>query len=864
MASTRRIRSALMCSARGATFVGPLLATLVFAACSDSPMGPESTGPKGSPTDRSLLAPSAKASAAWTGLRQLSGHLTPKIESAPVVGPVEPSKELNLTLGLEVKDRAGLKAAMEDVSSPRSPSYRKYLTPEGFADRYGATAADYQKLLDWAASNRLKVTTHRNRLAAEASGAVADIESAFHVRMQYRLRPDGSQFYAPDTEPSLDAGVPLEHVGSLDDYVLPRRAGDQGGGGSGPSGARTGADFRNAYAPGYTRAGAGQSIGIVMIASDGFYPIDVTNYFTYTSINTFPQPLPVIVEGPPITGVTSGEGDADVQMALSMAPEAQVYAFTGVTEDAILQDMADYPQVKQLSSSIGWVWDSIGLTAMTQFALQGQSFFESSGDAPWGATLGCYFNGSQSPKADYLLPIPLTIVGGSALNMTGTPPATAYGTEDPWWVSSTEGGFGGPECFTDGGGIPIPFYQLGLSNTANQGSNTYRNAPDVAAEAAYVFIYINYNGVSTPSGFVGTSVSAPLWAGFMALVNQWADIAGYDPVGFANPALYDLASSPSSYALNFNDIVGATGGSDYAAVAGYDLVTGLGSPTTALIGDLAEFSGRAVGLPTILEWNGSAFVASGYSFCASSISVAPAAFGIKNGDPWATGCGTNADGNTGVWRMQTGGVWNKMESDVAVQVAVSPTGAAWAINVSDDIQAGNILYWDTTTNAFVPNPTGGCGLSISVGPDSFGLTNGTPWVTGCDTNPDGNHGVWQMQTGGAWKKMEADVAVQIAVSPTGSAWAINAAGDILYWDSTKEAFVLNPTGGCATSIGVGPDAFGLTNGTPWVTGCDTNPDGNHGVWQMQTGGAWKKMEADVAVQIAVSPGGTPWATTTGN
>jgi hypothetical protein len=73
-----------------------------------------------------------------------------------------------------------------------------------------------------------------------------------------------------------------------------------------------------------------------------------------------------------------------------------------------------------------------------------------------------------------------------------------------------------------------------------------------------------------------------------------------------------------------------------------------------------------------------------------------------------------------------------------------------------------------------------------------------------------------MEAGGAWVTMQTDAATHLAVSPEGYAWALNKSGEILYWDGSE--FVQNANGGCATSIGVGPSAFGLTNGTPWTTG----------------------------------------------
>jgi hypothetical protein len=254
----------------------------------------------------------------------------------------------------------------------------------------------------------------------------------------------------------------------------------------------------------------------------------------------------------------------------------------------------------------------------------------------------------------------------------------------------------------------------------------------------------------------------------------------------------------------------------------------------------------------IYYWNGKNF--NNYSVaCAGWIAVGPNSRGLTNGTPWTTGCHTDTAGNASVYQMQTGGAWVEMEQDVATQVAVSPEGNAWAI-----ARNGNILYWNGSK--FVENAAGGCATSIGVGPNSRGLTHGTPWMTGCGADAAGNHTVYQMQTGGKWVEMEIHVAKQVAVSPEGIAWAIAANGNILYWNGSK--FVENAAGGCATSIGVGPSSSSLPNGTPWVTGCTLFADENYAVYQMQSGGAWLKLEDDVGRQIAVSPEGNAWVGST--
>jgi uncharacterized repeat protein (TIGR01451 family) len=132
--------------------------------------------------------------------------------------------------------------------------------------------------------------------------------------------------------------------------------------------------------------------------------------------------------------------------------------------------------------------------------------------------------------------------------------------------------------------------------TANQGSTTMRNLPDVALTGDNIFIIVD--GVGEP-GIGGTSCAAPLWAGFIALVNQQAAQEGLGVVGFVNPALYALAKTPG-YTNYFRDVV--TGSNtwsqspnEFFAVTNFDLCDGLGSPNgTNLINALATASNAPV------------------------------------------------------------------------------------------------------------------------------------------------------------------------------------------------------------------------------------------------------------------------------
>jgi xanthomonalisin len=122
-------------------------------------------------------------------------------------------------------------------------------------------------------------------------------------------------------------------------------------------------------------------------------------------------------------------------------------------------------------------------------------------------------------------------------------------------------------------------------------STTWRNSPDVAAEANFDNPTV-VNG-SFVTGYGGTSFATPRWAGFLALVNQQSVANGKGTVGFINPTLYNVGRS-LSYSSAFHDIASGSNppssgtGGGFSAVPGYDLVTGWGSPAGAsLIGLLA-------------------------------------------------------------------------------------------------------------------------------------------------------------------------------------------------------------------------------------------------------------------------------------
>jgi uncharacterized repeat protein (TIGR01451 family) len=528
----------------------------------------------------------------------LPGHVPVAVSRAvtQASGRLDGGKTMRLSISLPLRNQEALSDLIRQVSDPKSPNYGHYLTPAQFTDLFGPTEADYQKVVAFAQANKLEIVQkHPNRVILSVSGKAADIEKAFHVTLRTYPHPrENRTFFAPDTDPTVDSTLPILDVSGLDDYSIPHpnlhmrtlaQAQASPAAGSGPGGSYQGTDFRKAYAPGATLTGSGQNVGLVQF--DGFFASDIAAYKNQIGLGTGgPNIVIVPIDG----GVSSpgggnGEVSLDISMVMSMAPGAgTIYVYEAPNPSPwvdILNRMVNDNSSKQLSSS--WGGGIVGPGAQQifqQMAVQGQSFFQASGDSD------AYTANGQNP---ILFPSDspyITVVGGTTLT---TDSSANYTSETVWNWGITMGldGIG------SSGGIsqtfPIPSWQTNINMAARGGSSTKRNIPDVALTADNVLVFFNSGQAAA---FGGTSCAAPLWAGFTALVNQKAAVNSRPPVGFINPAIYAIANS-ASYNSCFHDTTAGNNtwsGSPtlFNAVAGYDLCTGLGTPNgTNLINTLA-------------------------------------------------------------------------------------------------------------------------------------------------------------------------------------------------------------------------------------------------------------------------------------
>ncbi len=516
---------------------------------------------------------------------------------AQMVGSPSPDKVMTLDVVLPVHDREGLKALALAVSDPDSPLFRHYLTPAEFTVRFGPSQADYATVVSYMEERGLKVVGgSRDGMEVQVRGSVDKVERAFHVTMRnYKHPAENRTFFSPDREPTTDMAVKLWHVSGMDNFSIPHpkyvKRSDYAAAkgisvdavvshattGSGPSASFLGSDMRAAYYGGTALTGAGQHVALFE-----YYGTDLADLTTYYKnigqTNTVPITL-ISTDGTSTSCLArnncdDGEQELDITQALGMAPGlAGLEMYVGSTDTAIISAMTTHSPLA-LAIGCSWGWTPADASTLDPYfekmAVQGQSFFVASGDNSTWKKSGA---AEAWPGDD----AHIISVGGTDLV---TASAGGAWKSETAWVDS--GGGISPDR------VAIPSWQQisGVVTTANKGSTTLRNGPDVAANANFTFYTCDNQTTCQANAYGGTSFAAPMWAGLVALANQQAASQGKAAVGFFNPKIY-AQNVTSSYSTGFHDITSGKSGS-YSAGTAFDLVTGWGSPKPAVITQLLQ------------------------------------------------------------------------------------------------------------------------------------------------------------------------------------------------------------------------------------------------------------------------------------
>jgi subtilase family serine protease len=252
-----------------------------------------------------------------------------------------------------------------------------------------------------------------------------------------------------------------------------------------------------------------------------------------------------------------------VEWAHAIAPRANILLVEASSATfASLMAAVDYAAAHAHVVSMSWgASDFAGETGYDyHFNRSGVVFTAASGDSGTGVLYP-----AASPY--------VVAVGGTTLHLSGTGALTAAETA---WSGS-------------GGGVSPHEAEPGYQTAFGISSGSKRGSPDVSYDANpgtgfAVYDSTPYAGLSGWMVFGGTSAGAPQWAALVALADQARVAAGRGYLssnGLSAAPEYGAATGASSYAANYRDVTsGSNGGGSSVTLAhaGYDFVTGLGSP----------------------------------------------------------------------------------------------------------------------------------------------------------------------------------------------------------------------------------------------------------------------------------------------
>jgi len=577
----------------------------------------------------------------------LQGEL-PKLPSdASRLGAVPGSQTLHLDVSLAGQNPAGLSEEVAAVSTPGSPSYHHYLTSAQFAAAYGPSAAEVQQVSTTLRAEGLTVGTPTSgSTLLPVSGTAHTVSAVFDTPLESVRLPGHVTSMVNTAAPEVPAALTDDITGVVglsglsQEHALLRRdarrpsltigtspvvtSANTTGPGSGPQ-ACPAAATAAANEDGYTstqlagyyglsqlfaqgRTGVGQTIGIVEF--EQFSSADIAAFQACYGLN---NPVrTVVVDGTP-SGSPSGSGEAalDIEMAVANAPSSSiiVYEAPNETSDGTALDLYNRIATDDLAQVVTTSWGecesentpdtaaSAENAVFERMAAQGQTMVAASGDNGSEDCFSAFTNAGATGLAvddPGSQPDVLSVGGTSLVN-------GAVATQSVW--NNCNGtGLGACQQYSGngatGGGYsevwPRPVWQPSGANE--------RAVPDLSSSAdpAHgVAFYFAKNGGWSSIG--GTSIVSPEIGGFLADVNQGCAATA----GLVAPTLYaaDNAANFTDVTTGNNDFTGTNNGS-YAASAGYDTATGLGTPQEQNLGIALQGAGGCPSVAALSAYSG--------------------------------------------------------------------------------------------------------------------------------------------------------------------------------------------------------------------------------------------------------------------
>ena len=540
------------------------------------------------------------------------------------LGALPASEPLSVVVGLASRDPQGLAAFVNATEVPGTADYHHFLSAGAADAQFGASPGAVGAAEAYFAGYGLSTAVNPDGLVLSVSGPGPALGRAFATAFDTYRSADGAIFVAHASAASLPPVAPwtgafglatdldltpgAEPVG---DAVRPSTCSSVEGANNTPEELATAYDYAKLDASGIN--GTGETIAVFDAYSAAENQTELASDLQcFAAVNglpttglTFLYPVPTTADLN-ASGTNSAwavEDALDVEWAHAAAPGATVEMVFSPNPAEGLYFAVDWVVAHHAADilSMSWGEPEVGVydpstmpcasacNASTDGSFdildpvlelagaEGMTAFSASGDC--GSADGTSGVSVSYPASDPYV----TGVGATALT---TEANGTYVSETAWSGNSSASTGGCSNGGGSGGGfsvLPHPWWQSGPGTVASRG----RGVPDVAmigASASPVWVLVGTAWIRVS----GTSVGTPIWAGLGATADQYAG----GPLGSLNPSLYRILAG-AGYTSNFHEITEGSNG--YAAHAGWNPVTGIGTP---IVGNLLPNLTRA---PTALD-----------------------------------------------------------------------------------------------------------------------------------------------------------------------------------------------------------------------------------------------------------------------
>ncbi len=569
---------------------------------------------------------------------ELSGGTRPVValRLAQDLGEVpgsQPMPRMSLHFTLTAAQRADLDQLLAAQQNRRSSQYRKFLTPDQYANRFGLNTADIEKVTLWLENNGFSnVQAARSRAWVSFSGTAAQAQAAFHTSI-HKYVLNGQAHLANSTNPQLPKALEsvAESVRGLHTFSMkPHFTSSSGTTYLVPDDWEQIYDVKPLYGAGLDGSPlGGQPYSIAVVGQSDVQLSDIEAFRAAAGL-TAKDPTVQVPPGDTDPGFQTGgnndeaESDLDLEWAGAIAKNANILFVTASSVENAIAYAIDNDVAPILSISYGSCEPDLSPGEFTtennlfaHAAAVGMTVVAAAGnDGPADCDTGTI--ATQGVAVDFPASSQyVTGIGGTEFTATGS---GAY-------FNSSNNGAGGsalsyiPEAVWDdsnqaagGGGVSVlvtkPSWQTG-TGVPNDG---FRDVPDIAFTASKAKNGLLFcSAGSCTSGFLnsssapnvtaaGTSAGPPVFSGVLALLVQKTGT----PIGLLNPNLYSLAAVSTTV---FHDIT--AGNNDVSCQGGTPGCPATTSSQTGLIGysagigyDQASGWGSLDSFNFVEQWSG--------------------------------------------------------------------------------------------------------------------------------------------------------------------------------------------------------------------------------------------------------------------